>query len=300
MRWRARCAGISRATAWPSRPWRRSVGTCAYRRASCPRTVPLERAAGRNVFGLLPHGAGRINWPALLTEAQMLLAESDVNTAREPAKPSANGVWFWGEGQLPERIARRYALVCAREPFALGLARLTGAEAREPPASLADVDLVRAGDSALVVLDALVAPLRRGDEDGWVAAAEALDERWFAKLEHGDRAVRIGAPRAAGGRPRARRHPHAGIALALVPHAQAPRRPCLRSSIAPSTEVALARLARKRLRSRASPASTPRAAWRARGARDHAQVARRTRRPRRMWTLPRACSPTRSRAASGC
>jgi len=148
-----------------------------------PTTVPLERAAGRNVFGLLPHGAGRIGWPALLTEAQMLLAGSEVNTAREAAKPAANGVWFWGEGRLPERVAPRYALVCAREPFALGLARLTGAEAREPPASIADVDLVRPGDSALVVLDTLVAPLRRGDEDGWLAAAEALDERWFAGLE---------------------------------------------------------------------------------------------------------------------
>jgi hypothetical protein len=158
-----------------------------------PATVPLERATGRNVFGLLPRGAGRINWPGLLTEAQMLLAGSEVNAAREPAKPAVNGVWFWGEGELPARIERRYALACAREPFARGLARLTGAEAREPPASIADVDLVRDGESALVVLDTLAGPLRRGDDDAWLAAAEALDERWFAGIE---RAVgRFGAVR---------------------------------------------------------------------------------------------------------
>ena len=148
-----------------------------------PTTVPLERAAGHNVFGLLPRGAGRNNWPALLTEAQMLLAQHPVNEAREPAKPAVNGVWFWGEGRLPEGVARRHALVYAREPFALGLARLTGAEARDPPASIAEVDLVRPGESALVVLDGLVATLRRGDEDAWLAAAQALDERWFAGIE---------------------------------------------------------------------------------------------------------------------
>jgi hypothetical protein len=148
-----------------------------------PVTVPLQRANGHNVFGLLPRGSGRINWPALLTEAQMLLGPHDVNAAREPARPAANGVWFWGEGTLPAAVARRYALVHTREPFALGLARLTGAEARQPPASLADVDLVRAGESALAVLDTLTAPLNRGDEDAWLAAAAALDERWFASLE---------------------------------------------------------------------------------------------------------------------
>src|SRR5215831_17920529 len=148
-----------------------------------PTTVPLERAAGHNVFGLLPRGTGRINWPALLTEAQMLLAQHPANEAREPAKPAVNGVWFWGEGRLPDSVAQPYALVYAHEPFALGLARLTGAEARDPPASIAEVDLVRPGDSALVVLDALGAPLRRGDEDAWLAAAQALDERWFAGIE---------------------------------------------------------------------------------------------------------------------
>jgi len=148
-----------------------------------PVTVPLDRANGHNVFGRLPKGGHRVNWPALLTEAQMLLAEHAANAAREPAKPAANGVWFWGEGAALASVERRYAIVHAREPFALGLARLSGAEAREPPAAIADVDLVRAGESALVLLDALTAPLHRGDEDAWIAAAEALDERWFAGLE---------------------------------------------------------------------------------------------------------------------
>ena len=158
-----------------------------------PSTVPLERAAGHNVFGMLPRGTGRINWPAVLTETQMLLAGHEVNARREAAGPVANSVWFWGEGVLPAAIDRRYALVHANEPFALGLARLSGAEARALPASLADVDLVREGESVLVVHDALAAPLHRADEAAWLEAAAALEERWFQRL---DRAVeRFGAVR---------------------------------------------------------------------------------------------------------
>ena len=39
-----------------------------------PSTVPLDEARGRNAFGLLPSGSGRINWASALTEAQMVLA----------------------------------------------------------------------------------------------------------------------------------------------------------------------------------------------------------------------------------
>jgi len=44
------------------------------------------------------------------------------------------------------------------------------------------VDMVDAGESVLVVLDALAAPLHRGDIEAWLAAARKLDEAWFAHM----------------------------------------------------------------------------------------------------------------------
>jgi hypothetical protein len=158
-----------------------------------PVTVPLEKAFGRNVFGLLPKGTGRINWPSALTEAQMVMGPHGVNERREGAQPAINSVWLWGEGSRPAAVERRYALVYANETFTRGLGRLSQAEVRPLPQAIAEIDLVREGDSTLVMLDILAKPLHRADEGAWLAAAEALEQKWF--LDLGDAIARFGAVR---------------------------------------------------------------------------------------------------------
>ncbi|HET9470049.1 MAG TPA: hypothetical protein VFO24_03030, partial [Usitatibacter sp.] len=133
-----------------------------------PTTVPLALARGRNAFGLLPSGGGRINWAAAITEAQMVLSAHEVNQRREAAgEPPVNSVWFWGEGRAPDRLARRYDEIHADAPFARGLARLSGAAVRGRPEGIAEVDLVPEAQSALVVLDPLTAPMHRVAIDEW-------------------------------------------------------------------------------------------------------------------------------------
>jgi hypothetical protein len=109
-----------------------------------------------------------------------------------------NSVWFWGEGATPGSVARPYGHVHARDVFARGLSRLSAATLNGVPASIADLDLVSASDSMLVVLDDLNAPLHRADGEAWKAAAENLDEHWFRGLggaiERFDR-VRLVMPR---------------------------------------------------------------------------------------------------------
>jgi hypothetical protein len=151
--------------------------------AELPVTTPLERATGRNVFGLLPAGRGSFNWKSAITEAQMVLSAHEVNAKREAAGlPAINSVWFWGEGTGPAIARSPYSAVYADDPFCRGLARLSGATLRPLPRELASIDLGRAQDSILVLLGALTPPLRRVDGDAWRLAAEALDEHWFAGL----------------------------------------------------------------------------------------------------------------------
>lgn len=159
-----------------------------------PRTTPLEEALQRNVFGLLPRGRGRVNWPSALTEAQMLLTSHPVNSERESRRrPAINGVWFWGEGALPARVAQPYSLVYAQDPFARGLALLSGARAVEPPASLDGLDAVREGETLLAIVEGPSRALQRGDIDAWADAARRLDDRWFVNLT--DAVERFGAVR---------------------------------------------------------------------------------------------------------
>jgi hypothetical protein len=159
-----------------------------------PRTTPLAEALQRNVFGLLPRGRGRVNWPSALTEAQMLLTTHEVNTLRESQRrPAINGVWFWGEGALPASVASPYSLVYADDPFARGLAALSGARAIEPPASLDGLDAVREGETVLAIVEGPSRALQRGDLDAWADEARRLDDAWFVNL--GDAVERFGPVR---------------------------------------------------------------------------------------------------------
>jgi hypothetical protein len=151
--------------------------------AELPVTTPLASARGRNVYGLLPTGRGRINWRSAITEAQMVMSSHEVNAKRDAAGlPIVNSVWFWGEGVAPAALARPYSHIHGNDVFAAGLAVLSGARRHGVPSGVAGIDLVGANDSALVVLDDLTRPLHRVDVAAWAARADAMDLAWFAHL----------------------------------------------------------------------------------------------------------------------
>jgi hypothetical protein len=147
-----------------------------------PRTVPLDDVVGRNPFGMLPEGDGRLKWPSIFSEAQMLLAGLPLNAARESeGNPALNAVWFWGGGRYPAGLARPFSTVAADDPLARSLALASGCAARSLPAGLAQL----AGSESspcLVVVESLRAPMRRGDVDAWLAAARAIERAWFLPL----------------------------------------------------------------------------------------------------------------------
>lgn len=147
-----------------------------------PRTVPLDDVVGRNPFGMLPEGAGRLRWPSLFSEAQMLLAGLAFNRAREAqGRPALNAVWFWGGGTHPAALPRPFASVAADATLPRALALASGCAVQSLPAGLAQ--LPSSGSAGtLAVVDALTRPMRQGDRDAWLAAARALDRDWFVPL----------------------------------------------------------------------------------------------------------------------
>lgn len=162
-----------------------------------PASTPLAEALGRDVFGRLPRGGGRINWAGAITEAQMLMSTHPVNIARESLrKPPVNALWFWGEGALPERVPEIYRRVFAHDAFAAGLAHLSRAALAPPPAAPRDIGT---GGAALVVLDAAANAINAGDAEAWHRAAAAIDTAWLGAMgemlgRHGE--VRIILPSA--------------------------------------------------------------------------------------------------------
>jgi len=106
------------------------------------RTVSTEKAMGRRVGEVLPQGADALIWQRSMTEIQMLLHSSPVNTQRsEQGLLAINSLWFWGGGALPEVMGEsHWSHVVADDPLALGLARLHGLKVSDPAeTSLASV-----------------------------------------------------------------------------------------------------------------------------------------------------------------
>jgi hypothetical protein len=124
----------------------------------------------------------------------MMMGAHEVNDRRAAeGRPAVNSVCFWGEGSKPQDVARRHGLVYANDAFARGLGAITSTEVRTLPLAIDEIDAIPDGDSVLAVIDSLTAPLRRGDEAAWMAEAEALEARWFAKLA--DAVARFGKVR---------------------------------------------------------------------------------------------------------
>jgi len=92
------------------------------------RTTPTGRAMGCRVGEVLPQGEDALIWQRSMTEIQMLLHASRVNSRRsEQGLFTVNSLWFWGGGERPVVAdGCGWSCVVAEEPLARGLARLHG------------------------------------------------------------------------------------------------------------------------------------------------------------------------------
>lgn len=149
-------------------------------------TVPLSRAMGRRVGGLLPReGAAAQAWQRDLTELQMLLFGAPENEAREArGEAPVNSLWLWGGGRWPNPSPpEKWAAACGRGPLLEGLCRWTGTPLHPLPDNAAAWRPSGSGQGpVLVVLEDLFAAAVADDVEAWMHALAALEQAWFEPL----------------------------------------------------------------------------------------------------------------------
>ncbi|MCG5500243.1 hypothetical protein [Ectothiorhodospira lacustris] len=149
-------------------------------------TVPLSRALGQRVGGLLPReSAAARAWQRDLTELQMLLFGAPVNAAREArGEVTVNSLWLWGGGRWPCPPPPA-ALATAHGHGALleGLCRWTGTPLHPVPES-ATAWLASGPPQGhvLVVLEDLFPAAAGDDIEAWMNAMTVLEQNWFEPL----------------------------------------------------------------------------------------------------------------------
>ncbi|MEO8802919.1 MAG: phosphoglycerate mutase [Rudaea sp.] len=109
-----------------------------------------EDVLGADLMHHLPTGDNQRQWRHLLNEAQVILHNHPVNARRQQrGQMSANSVWFWGAGVLPDWVRTRFSRVASDDATVRALAKMAGI-ASQP---LTEFDLARSHANAATLLD---------------------------------------------------------------------------------------------------------------------------------------------------
>lgn len=112
--------------------------------AKLPLFSPPEAVLGDDLLAHLPDGPEGRRWRALLNEAQVILHNHPVNTAREAAgKVPVNSLCFWGAGRLPDHVRTAATGVVSNDIELQSLAQLAGLAAPRDGAQLFDLRQLR-------------------------------------------------------------------------------------------------------------------------------------------------------------
>ncbi|TAN78713.1 MAG: hypothetical protein EPN14_06365 [Gallionella sp.] len=145
-------------------------------------TVPLSRAAGRNVYGLLPKGAQATRWHQVFNEIQMLLFAHPVNEAREArGELPVNSVWLWGGScAVSAPLPKNYQGVSADEVLAEMFAAAAGIPFTGWPGQWHGDEKNNGGQ--LLVWNGLRLALQRGDLGAWREALQDFETGYAQPL----------------------------------------------------------------------------------------------------------------------
>ena len=167
-----------------------SCGKSGYWYVRCnpqelPQTTSIRAAQRGAVFEKLPRSTGKLSWKAIQNEAQMLFHSHAVNEQREAdGKLSINGLWFWGEGVLPNMPVGGKSSISAvfgDTALANGLAKFCNA--RFTPLKQLNVLHDRSpADHIVLIPEALAYFHERGDIKSWRDAAVKMDTQIFSPL----------------------------------------------------------------------------------------------------------------------
>ncbi len=147
------------------------------------RTREIHEVRGRSILTQMPDGRDAAHWRQLLNEVQMRLNDCDINQQRQAAgKLPVNSVWFWGSGELPDILARRWSRVYADDVLVQGLCMLSGTVCQPVDAFLAGGEAPGERGEDLVILETASRYRDYQHAEAWLDFIEILDRDWFEPI----------------------------------------------------------------------------------------------------------------------
>ena len=155
-------------------------------------TTPLDAVVARDMLPNMPAGPNSQQLVRLMNEVQMTLHNAEVNLQRQQQKQlPVNSVWFWGLGELPDMIERRWSQVIGDDVVARGLAMLAATPLQSLPDNLDAIEFRQTDFDTLLVMDAFQRYSHYPDLEGWFDTLLHYEQNWFAPLLDAIRTNRI-------------------------------------------------------------------------------------------------------------
>ncbi len=146
-------------------------------------TTPIDAVVGKDILPYMPTGDDRVAWIQMLNEIQMLLHETNVNLQRQDKKQlPINSVWIWGQGSVPDMIARKWSTVLSDDILAKGLAMLSATPFQELPDRYPKQDNNNSSFSTLIATRSMQRFNHYNDLEGWLEALIEIDKNWLDPL----------------------------------------------------------------------------------------------------------------------
>ena len=140
---------------------------------------PLVNVLGNNIDDFKPSGADVTYWHKIINEIQMLLHGTSINFERDSrGQLTANSLWLWGGGSLPNKSHEfSYSKIISDELHLAGLAKHHQIESLHSVAKFEE--------SALCALNTLAIEVQRNDVYTFIEKLNAIENDIFSKIQHG-------------------------------------------------------------------------------------------------------------------
>ena len=146
-------------------------------------TTAVNDVISRNVYSFMPHGEDALFWKKLMNEVQMLMHQSEVNAKRQDNnKLPVNGVWLWGEGDLPVKSDMQNMEVYSQYSLVKGLANLNDLNCHSVSDVKQFIESVSRQSNNLLVLDDLFNVTCYGDVMAWQSGFDDLYLNWLEPI----------------------------------------------------------------------------------------------------------------------
>jgi len=138
-------------------------------------------AIGKDLRSFLPSGINGAYWQRLMTECEFLLATSEINQQRAQKKaPLISGLWFWGEGTLPQNIKTTYDKIYSDNSAIWGLAKCAQTDWAALPACFSPKMLDNKQN--ILLIDQRFSLYKAQNHGAWHRLFDDYERHWFEPL----------------------------------------------------------------------------------------------------------------------